>query len=117
MLKRLVSLAAFALMLSFCPESQAMDYSMFSNKELLELKGAVERASKEEQAIYAKEWDGRLQKMSSEEREYYEDALLTSEAEKKSNDDKKKVPVIQGKGYEKGEGIIIFGGPSTGNKP
>lgn len=91
----------------FSANCWAMDYSVFSNQELFELKGAVGNAELTEQEAYQKEWRKRLENMSEEERKKFSG---TDENESGHKDGKEPPVVIQGKGYDKNEGTVIYGG-------
>ncbi|MDH3328002.1 MAG: hypothetical protein OEM01_02090 [Desulfobulbaceae bacterium] len=84
----------------------AIDYTVFDNQELFALKEAVSRATVEEQEAYRQECQARLQNMSEEEKKQYTEAAENSAG---------KVPfVLQGQGYDKGAGAVIFGGSTSG---
>ncbi|MDW7771832.1 MAG: hypothetical protein SCH71_02985 [Desulfobulbaceae bacterium] len=95
----------------FCAaNSWGVDYSLFNNQELFDLRGAVGNADAAEQEAYRQEWGKRLEKMSEEEKEKY-----TAAAEDAAGDGEGKVPVvIQGRGYDQGAGTIIYGGAPAG---
>jgi len=84
----------------------AIDYTVFDNQELFALKEAVSRATAEEQEAYQQECQVRLQNMSEDERKQYAESAENSAG---------KVPfVLQGQGYDKGAGAVIFGGSPSG---
>lgn len=84
----------------------AIDYTVFSNQELFALKEAVSRATVEEQEAYRQECQARLQNMSEEEKKQYTEAAENSVG---------RIPfVLQGHGYDRGAGAVIFGGTSSG---
>jgi hypothetical protein len=86
----------------------AMVYADFSNEEFFAMRGAISHAGEEEQQAYRQEWHRRLEKMSQEEKKKF--GLNAEDANEMTPPDKKIPFVIQGKGYEKGTGIVIQGG-------
>jgi len=111
---RYLKLPVFVLLLAVGTTAvQARDFSVFSNQELLDLRRAMGNASPREQEEYRMEWQYRLQKMSEEDKEHYTQALEKGTESGAAEGEQEKVPfVIQGRGYDRGEGIVIFGGMS-----
>lgn len=111
MILRCVKTAVVLICFAISTVAAAMDYSVYSHQELLKLKDAVATAPEAEQEAYRQEWQRRLQNMNEEEKNYYVKALQSGDNGK--SDDGKVPFVIQGRGYDKGEGTVIFGGGSV----
>ena len=93
--------------------SWAIDYTILSNQELYEFKGAVKKAPESEQKAYAKEWQKRLQIFTDEERKLYVDGSELADQQGNGKEKKAGKPFTPGKGYEQqGTGGVLFGGGS-----
>jgi hypothetical protein len=109
---RIVFICLCAMLIS--SSAGAIDYTLFSNQELIELQQAVRNAPSEEQEAYHKELESRLQDMSEEERNNFIEKIGEKDKNADTADEERKAPLVQGKGYEKGAGIVIFGGAPAG---
>lgn len=83
-----------------------LDFSKLSNQEMFELRHEAKGFSPEDREAYEHEWINRLNAMSDEERDPY----LKQEKEERKEEIEKDKPIIQGRGYEKNAGNVIFGG-------
>ena len=100
----------FAVMLFFS-SAWAIDYTVLSNNELYELKGAIKNAPKTGQEQYQKEWQLRVSKMSEEEAKRYTSGHDVSNNGVSTTNDSPEAPFTPGRGYDRqGIGKVIIGG-------
>ena len=90
----------------------AIDYSVLSNQDLYEFKGAMLNAPEPEQKAYKQEWQKRLETFTEEEKKLYLDGPDKTDQKNKSTENAQK-PFIPGRGYDKqGTGGVLYGGGS-----
>lgn len=96
----------FLWMFFFVGFSWAVDFTGMNNQELFEIRKMIKFSTEQVQVEYQEEWDKRLADMSDEEKKKFADAAKNDDY----GGDELWVP---GKGYEKQQGIIIYGGGGT----
>ncbi len=108
---KLAALIVLSVLFNLLP-AWAIDYTTLNNEELYELQGAIKNAPETEQKAYAKEWQLRVSEMDEEEAKRY--TSNESDGTEDNTGDRLQAPFIQGSGYEKNAGSVIYGGGQPG---
>jgi len=94
-----------------CSGGWSMDFVDMSNKELFELRGAIQNAPDVDKNSYQLEWEKRIAVMTNEEKKQFVDSPKHGEG-KEGSSEQLWVPA---RGYEKQAGQVILGGyPENG---